>query len=90
MLRVTADGEVSIELPAPLTEYANAQHGRHVLAARVRFSHRGTEWRDRIESNRAVSYRIHHDVQPGRWYLTTSWPYPPVRPSPSKQHWRTV
>lgn len=75
-IRVTPDGEVSIRLPAPLAEYANAGHGRYVLAARVRFPHRGAEWADRIETNRAVAYRIHYDVSRGRWYLTASWTYP--------------
>src|SRR5262249_6222546 len=29
-IRVTPDGEISIKLPAPLAEYANAKHGRYV------------------------------------------------------------
>ncbi|MCP3822946.1 transposase, partial [Streptomyces sp. A3M-1-3] len=77
-IRVTPDGEVSIKLPAPLAEYANARHGRYVLSARVRFPHRGTEWADRIAANRAVAYRIHYDVQRERWYLTASWQYQPT------------
>ncbi|HYS35612.1 MAG TPA: hypothetical protein VEO01_08255 [Pseudonocardiaceae bacterium] len=77
-IRVTPDCEVSIRLPAPLTHLANAQHGRYVLAARVTFAYRGEEWRDRIEGNRAVAYRIHYDVQRGRWYLTASWQRPVV------------
>ncbi|MFF3272820.1 IS200/IS605 family accessory protein TnpB-related protein [Streptomyces chrestomyceticus] len=72
-IRVTSDGEVSIKLPAPLAEHANARHGRYVLAARVAFPHRGTEWRDRVTCNRAVAYRIHLDVTRGRWYLDASW-----------------
>ena len=36
-IRVTPDGEVSIKLPAPLTNLANSKHGRYVLAAKVRF-----------------------------------------------------
>jgi hypothetical protein len=72
-IRVTPGGEVSIKLPAPLTHLANAQHGRYILAARIGFAYRGAEWRDRIEGNRAVAYRIHYDVQRGRWYLTASW-----------------
>jgi IS605 OrfB family transposase len=77
-IRVTGDGEVSIKLPAPLGEYANAAHGRYVLAARVRFAHRGLEWADRVEANRAVAYRIHYDVACGRWYITASWQVPPT------------
>lgn len=72
-IRVTPNGEVSIKLPAPLAELANARHGRYVLAARVTFPHRGAEWRDRIAGNRAVAYRVHLDVARDRWYLNASW-----------------
>ncbi|WP_217919724.1 transposase [Actinomadura sp. BRA 177] len=75
-IRVTPDGEVFIRLPGPLAELANAPHGRYVLAARVRFAHRGTEWADRVQANRAVAYRVHLDVGRGRWYLTASWQIP--------------
>ncbi|CCK24524.1 hypothetical protein BN159_0145 [Streptomyces davaonensis JCM 4913] len=72
-IRVTPDGEISIKLPAPLADLANAKRGRYVLAAKVSFPHRGEEWRDRIEENRAVAYRIHLDVTRDRWYLDASW-----------------
>lgn len=72
-IRVTPDGEVSVRLPAPLAEYANARNGRYVLAARVSFPHRGDEWRDRVTCNRAVAYRIHRNASSGRWYLDASW-----------------
>ncbi|MEU9024226.1 IS200/IS605 family accessory protein TnpB-related protein [Actinomadura sp. NPDC048394] len=72
-IRVTPGGEVSVRLPTPLEHLANAPHGRYVLAARVAFRHRGTEWADRIETDRAVAYRIHFDVDRSRWYLTASW-----------------
>jgi IS605 OrfB family transposase len=75
-IRVTPDGEVSVKLPAPLADLANAKHGRYVLACRVTFPHRGQEWADRVEVNRAVAYRIHYDVQRGRWYITASWQIP--------------
>lgn len=81
-IRVTPDGEVSIKLPAPLAHLANSRHGRYVLATRVRFRHRGAEWRDRIEDNRAVAYRIHLDMERGRWYLTASWTRPVVQTVP--------
>ncbi|MFE9045997.1 IS200/IS605 family accessory protein TnpB-related protein [Streptomyces sp. NPDC007818] len=81
-IRVTPDGEVSLKLPAPLTHLANAGHGRYVLAARVRFPHRGREWADRVEANRAVAYRIHLDVTRGRWYLTASWTLPVTQTIP--------
>ncbi|TDC93532.1 IS200/IS605 family element transposase accessory protein TnpB, partial [Actinomadura sp. 7K507] len=75
-IRVTPDGEVSIRLPAPLAHLANAPHGRYVLTARVRFAHRAAEWADRITVDRAVAYRIHHDPDRDRWYLTASWKRP--------------
>ncbi|MDX3246944.1 IS200/IS605 family accessory protein TnpB-related protein [Streptomyces sp. ME18-1-4] len=81
-IRVTPDGEVSLKLPAPLAHLANAPHGRYVLAAKVGFAHRGEQWRDRAAANRAVAYRIHEDVQRGRWYLTASWTIPAVKTVP--------
>ncbi|MEH0578202.1 transposase [Streptomyces sp. B21-108] len=81
-IRVTLDGEVSIKLPAPLAGLANSPHGRYVLAGRVAFRHRGTEWADRVAANRAVAYRIHLDVARGRWYLTASWQIPPTQTIP--------
>ncbi|MFH9782626.1 IS200/IS605 family accessory protein TnpB-related protein, partial [Streptomyces sp. NPDC017259] len=75
-IRISPDGEVSIRLPAPLKELANAPHGRYVLTGRIRFAYRGQEWADRVAANRAVAYRIHHDTARGRWYLTASWQKP--------------
>ncbi|MFE5375015.1 IS200/IS605 family accessory protein TnpB-related protein [Streptomyces mirabilis] len=75
-IRVTPEGEVSIKLPAPLAHHANTRHGRYVLASKIAFAHRGAEWADRVTANRAVAYRIHLDVQRGRWYLTASWQRP--------------
>ncbi|WP_406126191.1 transposase [Streptomyces canus] len=72
-IRVSDTGQVSLKLPAPLARLANAPHGRYVLDAPVAFRHRGQEWLDRITANRAVAYRIHHDVVRGRWYVTASW-----------------
>ncbi|WUS35367.1 transposase [Streptomyces sp. NBC_01255] len=81
-IRVTTDGEVSVKLPAPLAHLANVKHGRYVLTSRVAFAHRGQEWRDRVEANRAVAYRIHYDTGRGRWYLTASWQRPVVQTIP--------
>ncbi|WP_433510783.1 hypothetical protein ACQP2T_43970 [Nonomuraea sp. CA-143628] len=75
-IRITPNGEVSLKLPAPLAAYANAEHGRYVLAGKVRFPHRGQEWADRVEANRAVAYRIHLDAARSRWYMTASWSVP--------------
>ncbi|MFB7225707.1 IS200/IS605 family accessory protein TnpB-related protein, partial [Streptomyces sp. NPDC056227] len=81
-IRVTPDGEVSIKLPAPLAHLANARHGRYTLTATVAFAHRGQEWADRITAHRAVAYRIHLNVDRGRWYLTASWQRPVIRTVP--------
>ncbi|MGW9396565.1 IS200/IS605 family accessory protein TnpB-related protein [Streptomyces sp. NPDC055642] len=75
-LRVSPGGEVSIRLPAPLRHLANAPHGRYVLTGRVAFAHRGQEWADRVQADRAVAYRIHYDTDRARWYLTASWQKP--------------
>jgi IS605 OrfB family transposase len=72
-IRITDTGQLSLKLPVPLAHLANAPHGRYVLDTTVAFRHRGAEWRDRITANRAVAYRIHHDVERGRWYVTASW-----------------
>ncbi|WP_425245505.1 IS200/IS605 family accessory protein TnpB-related protein [Streptomyces sp. NEAU-NA10] len=81
-IRVTCDGEVSVKLSAPLAHLANARHGRYVLASKVAFAHRGEQWRDRVQANRAVAYRIHEDTTRGRWYLTASWTIPAVQTVP--------
>ncbi|MET7777549.1 IS200/IS605 family accessory protein TnpB-related protein [Streptomyces mirabilis] len=81
-IRVTPDGVVSIKLPTPLAHLANAPRGRYILAAPVHFRHRGEEWADRITADRAVAYRIHLDVTPGRWYLTAPWQRPVVQTIP--------
>ncbi|MYQ77608.1 IS200/IS605 family element transposase accessory protein TnpB [Streptomyces sp. SID4923] len=81
-IRVTPDGRVSIKLPAPLAHLANTAHGRYTLTTPVAFAHRGAEWADRVEGNRAVAYRIHYDTGRGRWYLTASWQKPVVQTVP--------
>ncbi|MEV1049822.1 IS200/IS605 family accessory protein TnpB-related protein [Streptomyces sp. NPDC049887] len=84
-IRVTPDGQVSIKLPTPLAHLANARHGRYVPIGTVQFHHRGDQWADRVAANRAVAYRIHLDVERGRWYLTASWTIPPVQTVPLTQ-----
>ncbi|WP_409474166.1 IS200/IS605 family accessory protein TnpB-related protein [Streptomyces sp. HC307] len=81
-LRITPEGRLSIKLPAPLKDLANAPHGRYVLTGTVRFAHRGTEWADRVEANRAVAYRIHYNPARNRWYVTAAWQIPPTRTIP--------
>jgi hypothetical protein len=56
--------------------------GSHlVIAAPVRFSHRGGEWAERIAGRRAVRYDISVDPDRGRWYLDASWKTTP-QPAP--------
>jgi IS605 OrfB family transposase len=81
-IRISPGGEVSIRLPAPLAQLASAPHGRYVLTGRVVFAHRGQERADRAAANRAIAYRIHHDVDRGRWYVTASWQTPVTRTIP--------
>jgi IS605 OrfB family transposase len=81
-LRVTDTGQISIRLPAPLADLANAPHGRYVLGCAVAFAHRGQEWADRVAANRAVAYTIHYAPERGRWYLTASWQRPTVTTVP--------
>ncbi|MEU3306174.1 IS200/IS605 family accessory protein TnpB-related protein [Nocardiopsis sp. NPDC006832] len=75
-IRITPQGEVSIKLPAPLKEWANAPHCRYRLSGKIAFAHRGREWAGRVKANRAVAYRVHLDVERGRWYITASWQTP--------------
>ncbi|WLW55436.1 transposase [Streptomyces sp. YU58] len=77
-IRVTDAGQLSIRLPAALVHLANAPHGRYLLDATVSFTHCAGEWRDRIVADRAVAYRIDHDVLRGRWYVTASWQRTPA------------
>uniref|UniRef100_UPI00035F82CA IS200/IS605 family element transposase accessory protein TnpB n=1 Tax=unclassified Streptomyces TaxID=2593676 RepID=UPI00035F82CA len=81
-IRVTPQGRVSVKLPAPLAHLANNAHGRYTLTSPVVFAHRGGEWADRVEGNRAVAYRIHYDTGRDRWYLTASWQRPAVQTMP--------
>lgn len=72
-IRVTPDGQVALKLPTPLAHLANSPHGRYTLTCTVAFPHRGDEWRERIETNAAVAYTIHHDPDRDRWYVTAAW-----------------
>jgi IS605 OrfB family transposase len=72
-IRVTPEGEVSLKLPAALAPRANAPHGWYVLDGRAAFGHRGTQWADRVEADRAVAYTICFDADRARWYITAAW-----------------
>lgn len=79
-IRVDPDGHVSVKVPTALVP----RFGTHLrLAVPVNLAtHRAGEWADRINSNRAVGYRIAYDVESGRWYLHASWTYP-TQPQPT-------
>ena len=81
-IRLAPDGQVSVKLPAPLAHLANAPHGRYVLDSKAVFAHRGGEWADRVCADRAVAYRIHHDAERDRWYVSASWTRPQARTLP--------
>jgi hypothetical protein len=69
-IRVDADGHLRIKTPAALVE----QFGTHVvIAAPVRFTHRGDEWAARVANKLAVRYDLSYDPKRGRWYLDASW-----------------
>jgi hypothetical protein len=79
-IRVDADGQLRIKTPAALVE----QFGTHVvIAAPVRFNHRGDEWSTRVAARRAVRYDLSYDPKRDRWYIDASWtttpePAPPL------------
>jgi IS605 OrfB family transposase len=69
-IRVDEDALLRIKTPAALA----AQLGSHVvIAAPIRFGHRGQEWADRVAARRAVRYDISYDPDRDRWYLDASW-----------------
>jgi IS605 OrfB family transposase len=69
-IRVEEAGRLRIRVPAALVD----RFGTHlVIAAPVRFTHRGGEWADRAAGRRAVRYDISYDPGRRRWYLDASW-----------------
>jgi hypothetical protein len=73
-IRVEDDGRLRIKTPAALVE----QFGTHlVIAAPVRFAHRGDEWAARVAARRAVRYDLRYDPARDRWYLDASWTMTP-------------
>ncbi|KUL25483.1 hypothetical protein ADL15_40465 [Actinoplanes awajinensis subsp. mycoplanecinus] len=75
-INVTSDGTVSIALPAQLRNLANAPRGRYVLTTRIAFTHRATQWSDRVTGDQSVRYDISLDAARDRWYLDASWTTP--------------
>jgi IS605 OrfB family transposase len=69
-IRVDEAGRLRIKVPAALS----AQFGSHLqIAAPVGFSHRGSEWSERVAGRSAVRYDISYDPVKDRWYLDASW-----------------
>lgn len=69
-IRVDGEGRLRIKTPSALV----SQLGSHVvIAAPIRFGHRGGEWADRVAARRAVRYDISYDPARGRWYVDASW-----------------
>jgi IS605 OrfB family transposase len=79
-IRVDEAGRLRIKVPAALS----AQFGSHLqITAPVGFSHRGSEWADRVAGRRAVRYDISYDPDKDRWYLDASWSCDAVAEAPS-------
>ena len=76
-IRVDEAGRLRIKVPAALVDQLDSHV---VIAAPVRFTHRGGEWAQRIAARRAVRYDIHVDPDRGRWYLNASWKTAPEAP----------
>jgi hypothetical protein len=76
-IRVDEAGRLRIKVPAALVDQLDSHV---VIAAPVRFTHRGGEWAQRIAARRAVRYDIHVDPDRGRWYLNASWKTAPEPP----------
>ncbi len=85
-VRLDEDGRLRLKVPAALV----AKFGTHVsIGAPVRFSHRSTEWADRVAGRRAVRYDITFDPAKNRWYLDASWKQDAVVALPSIEELRT-
>jgi hypothetical protein len=81
-IRVDDDGQLRIKTPAALVE----QFGTHVvIAAPVRFAHRGQQWAARVAGRRAVRYDLSYDPARDRWYLDASWTSAPDPAAPLEE-----
>lgn len=75
-ITVTPAGQVSIRLPKPLEDMANAPRGRYVLSGVAVFAHRGEEWVQRITCGNSMSYTLTRKAGRAGVYLTGSWAIP--------------
>ena len=72
---IPGTGQLRIKVPAGLAD----RFGIHLaITTPVEFHHRGQQWRDRVQANRAVRYDISYDPTRCRWYLDTSWTLEPT------------
>jgi hypothetical protein len=79
-IRVDETGWLRIKVPAALV----AQFGTHLnVAAPVGFSHRSSQWAQRVADRRAVRYDVTFDAAKGRWYLDASWKQGVATPAPA-------
>jgi hypothetical protein len=85
-IRVDEAGRLRIKVPAALS----AQFGSHLrITAPAGFSHRGSEWSERVAARSAVRYDISYDPAKDRWYLDASWSCDVVAEAPSLRDLRT-
>jgi hypothetical protein len=79
-IRVDEAGRLRIKVPATLAD----QFGSHLqITTPVSFSHRSTQWTDRVAGRRAVRYDITYDPVKDRWYLDASWKQDVTAPAPT-------
>jgi hypothetical protein len=75
-ITITPGGQVSLRLPKPLEQLANASRGRYVLSGQAVFSYRANEWLARITGGKSVSYTIRRRSDRTGVYLTAAWAIP--------------
>lgn len=74
-LRVDHRGRLRIKIPAALSDTL----GSHLeIDTPVAFSHRSSQWQQRVADRAAVRYDIAFDPQRRRWYLDASWSATPT------------
>ena len=74
---------VSLRLPTPLKDLANAKHGRYEIPLVKLFAQHTDEWRGRALSSQAVRYDISYDPVKNRVYIDASWKRTHVPAAPS-------